>query len=93
MTHEVFWSLGWYDWTLWMWKIYEDRKRHVEGIEIEWERQSYLLALIANTNRDSAKRPNPFLPTDFFTPSWKKEVKSEEQVTEDVISKYPKRLK
>jgi hypothetical protein len=30
-----------------------------------WEHTSWLLAMIANANRDTKKRPTPFRPSDF----------------------------
>lgn len=47
--------------------------RRKAQIEHDWALQSHLMALMANINRDSTKKPAPFVPDDFnpmkFSPS------------------------
>lgn len=97
MSHDVFWNLGLYDWTLWVEKIKEDRKRARYEQEFEWIRLSHLEALIANVNRDLKKKATAFEPIDFYKPSWFKEEKKEEvkkislkQVKSQLGSKFKK---
>lgn len=69
MSSEVFWNLTLWDWGLWMEKIISDRKRENDKEEGEWIRLSHLETLIARiTGNKTAK------PTDFYKPSWHKEV-------------------
>lgn len=64
--------------------------------ECEWERLSELLCPIYNFMRDAKKKPTPFVPTDFFKPSWHKETKveiEESRTDEQIINQFPKNFK
>lgn len=72
MSSDVFWSLTLWDWSLWMEKIVIDRKRESDKQEFEWQRLSYLQALLVNITPLKDKRT--YSPTDFYIPSWHKEI-------------------
>ncbi len=101
MSSDIFWSLTLWDWSLWMDKIIVDRKRESDKQEFEWQRLSYLQALLVNIAPMKDKKT--YLPTDFYLPSWHKDdikisgedKRTPEQVEElkKVLDKFPKKLK
>jgi hypothetical protein len=64
MDSQTFWNLTWWDWNLWIERIKAVKERQKLEQEYEWERQSYMMALVANCVGDKKK------PTDYFIPSW-----------------------
>jgi hypothetical protein len=72
MDSQTFWNLTWWDWNLWIERMIAERERKIHEQELEWERQSFLMALMANLKGQQKK------PSDFFTPSWTKNIQPKE---------------
>jgi hypothetical protein len=79
MSADIFWQLGWYDLSLWIEKIWQDRKKRNEERELTMEMTRQQLCLFYNANRgkDSPVR----YPQDFIRLSY--DVDREEQKPND----------
>lgn len=75
-----------------MYKIIEDRKRRDHLQEFEWERLSYMMALVVNSN--PYRKGQSVSPTDFFKPSWLKDkpMGDQKMSKEEVLSPFPKKI-
>lgn len=62
-----------------MYKIVDQRKEKKTFQEFEWVRLSELLTPIYNFMRDKSQRPQPYMPVDFYKPSWHVEEEAKEQ--------------
>ncbi len=92
---EQFFRLSWYEWSLEILRVKARRKRDFTV----WEGQASLIrehmALMANFNRDTKKRPQPFKGSDFIKLSFdEKEEEQERKIMspEEVEAKFGKFL-
>ncbi len=87
--------MSYYEWSL---EIYKARKRH-EADHHKWESNAAfvreIMALIANVNRDSKKKPLPYDGSDFIRLSFdkKEDQKSKAMTPEEVEAKFGKYVK
>lgn len=76
-------------------KIITDRKRESDAQEYEWQRLSFLQALICNVIQSKRQ----YKPTDFYIPSWQKDIKviedKEQQIEQakNMLARFGKKLK
>ena len=70
LSPEYFWGLTWYEWGLYVLRLIKENKRSLEQREFTMELTGQFMALLANVNRDSKKKPSPFKREDFFRLSY-----------------------
>lgn len=68
MSMEDFYSCTWYDWSLWMNKINNDRRKRLEDHEVIKEMFRSSLSLYYNWNRGD--KSAPLTPQDFWPLSY-----------------------
>ena len=84
-----FWDLGWYDLSLWIEKIWTDRKKRNEDRELTMEMTRQVLCLFYNANRGST---NPAkMPSDFIKLSY--DSAQDEKPTDEDLQERLDRLK
>lgn len=97
MSSETFWSLTWYDWTLWMYRILYLREQRKEDHELSIVFYRNWMTFYGNSVSDLKKRA-PFQPTDFWKLSYdtvpgKPEGLSDAEVMSRVKERFKKYLK
>ncbi len=90
MSADVFWSIGFYDLTLWIEKVWTDRRKRNEDRELLMEMTRQQLCLFYNANR--GKDSPPKYPADFIQLSYD-EARKEEKPTDEDLQERLERLK
>jgi hypothetical protein len=87
---DEFYGLSFYEWALEIERV----KKRAEDNNKEWEGHAFLtrefMALMANINRNSKKKPVPFEGKDFIKLSFDKEYESRVMTPEEVEAKFKK---
>jgi hypothetical protein len=80
MSCVEFWELTWYEWGLKSLGLIKEGLRRKSDDEFKMELTGQFMALFANVNRDSKKRPAPYTRPDFFKLSYDKAEEDQPQV-------------
>jgi hypothetical protein len=90
LSPETFWRLTWYEWGLYILRLYEESEKRNADHEILMALNGDLMALIANVNRDPKKRVNAFSRNDFYKLTFDTQLKQE--VDPELFQKVARRL-
>jgi hypothetical protein len=66
MKSEEFFRLTWYEWCLQMYRIRKIQERRIEDRDFAMVLTGDFMALMANVNRNTEEKPEPFSRKDFF---------------------------
>ena len=80
---KEFWKCSIFEWDLLCRRYKRDEDRRLEDYELNWVPWREWMALYANSVRDSKKKPDPYLPTDFKRLRFDKELEEKERITMD----------
>lgn len=93
MAPEKFWDLLWADWMLYVSHIQAQQEKRKQDHELQVELTRQLMALTANINRDSKKKPTPFEGRDFFKLSYDTQITPKDYKFEDVARRFGSKIK
>jgi hypothetical protein len=90
MTSEEFYKCTWYDWSLWVERILEQRKRRREDHEVVMEMFRQVLCYYYNWNRGN----NPeLMPSNFWKLSYDQDTRQDTEPTEEEKVKLQETIK
>jgi hypothetical protein len=90
MDPEKFWDLSWYEWGLYVLRLFEHTERQKAQQEFVMAMNGDLMAMLANINRDQKKHPGFFTRNDFYKLHLDTQLKKE--VDPELFAKVAKKL-